>query len=337
MREQLVPYTELEKLNRQRLAETLPLSIPYSMHIEPTNICNFRCISCPQKLANYKSIVGYYEKMELDLYKKILLDIRSMGRLKALKLFGYGEPTLHPDLGRMVMMAREMDVCDRIEFTSNVTKLDEKLARELICGQLDYLRVSIYATDVASHSRFTGSNFPVNKIYRHLELLKNMKDQAGSSRPFIYIKIFDFMANDQKSNLYRLYSDIADEIAVEITHNMSGYDHIEEKLGIDIPIHTPRKICPLPFYMSAIGANGDVTVCCIDWSFSAKVGNIRKESLRDIWFGKRLQAFRRLTLEGRSFESPACRNCTWNWNHPDDLDDISQQKIEEILRYYESS
>ena len=78
--------------------------------------------------------------------------------------------------------------------------------------------------------------------------------------------------------------------------------------------------------MSSVAANGDVTVCCIDWSLSARVGNLRRETLRDIWFGKRLQAFRRITLEGGRSQLPACCNCTWNWSHPDNLDDLTPKR-----------
>ena len=127
-----LPYTQLASTNRRVLAELVPLPMPLSLHIEPTNVCNFRCVSCPQSLPNFKQTAGYYQRMDLGLYEKILRDVRDMGRLKALKLFGYGEPMLHPDLGRMVSMAHDMEVTDRIEFTSNVACLDEKMARALI-------------------------------------------------------------------------------------------------------------------------------------------------------------------------------------------------------------
>lgn len=329
-----IPYSALAKTNRQILADILPLAMPLSLHIEPTNVCNFRCVSCPQALSDYKETVGYYQKMDFALYEKILHDVLDMGQLKALKLFGYGEPMLNPEIGRMVRVAKELQVAERIEFTSNVTLLTEKMAYELIDGQLDYLRVSIYSLDQATHRSFTQSKFHPERIYENLKRLRELRDRAGKDKPFIYIKMFDFTTPEEAERFRLMYQDIADEIAFEIVHNMSGYQNIEQKLGIDIPVRTPKSICPLPFYMSAVAANGDVTVCCIDWSFSAKVGNLREQSLREIWFGEKLQKFRQLTIDGRGRENESCRNCTWSWSHPDNLDGLSPEKKIEILNYY---
>ena len=38
-----------ESLNRyyKRLGDNLPLDTPWSMMIDPSNLCNFKCIFCP--------------------------------------------------------------------------------------------------------------------------------------------------------------------------------------------------------------------------------------------------------------------------------------------------
>lgn len=329
-----VPYSFLARTSRQILADILPLPMPMSLHIEPTNVCNFRCVSCPQSLSGYKRTVGYYQKMDMTLYEKILSDVKEMGMLKALKLFGYGEPMLHPELGRMVRLAKEMKVADRIEFTSNVTMLNEKMIRQLIEAQLDYLRVSIYSLDQTAHESFTQTKFRVEHIYENLKHFREIRDMSGSHKPFLYIKMFDFTTPEEAERFRQLYKPIADELSFEIVHNMSGYRNIEEHLGIDIPVRIPKRICPQPFYMAAVAANGDVTICCVDWSLSAKVGNMNEQSLREIWFGERFQHYRRLTIEGHAYKIDACKNCTWNWSHPDNLDNLTPERKQTILEYY---
>jgi hypothetical protein len=40
----MIKYTELKSTNRQNLMEVLPLAKPFTVLIEPSSLCNFRCI-----------------------------------------------------------------------------------------------------------------------------------------------------------------------------------------------------------------------------------------------------------------------------------------------------
>jgi radical SAM protein with 4Fe4S-binding SPASM domain len=329
-----IPYTELATSSRQDLLGILPLPMPMSMHIEPTNICNFRCVSCPQTLPDYKEKAGYYQHMDFGLFEKILGDIKAMGRLKALKLFGYGESMVNPDLGRMIRLAKEMDVADRIELTSNCTRLTETMAQALIDGPLDYLRCSIYSNDQAAHEKFTQTKVRIETVFENLKRLRQMRDAQGASRPYIYVKMFETISPEDEQHFRDKFKDIGDELTLEMLHNMTGIDDIEDKLGVDVPEHVPKRICPAPFYMSSVAANGDVTICCVDWSWSSKVGNLKEQSLREIWYGPALNEIRRKLMNGERKAIKSCANCTWDWSHPDNIDHMSEGKAAEVLAYY---
>lgn len=331
-----IPYTALAQTGRRDLLELLPIPMPMSMHIEPTNICNFHCVSCPQSLPDYKEAAGYHQHMDFALFEKILHDIKDIGRLKALKLFGYGESMTNPELGRMIRLAKDLDVADRIELTSNASRLTEKMARALIEGPLDYLRVSIYSLDQQAHNAFTGTKVQIDRIFENLRRLRQMRDEMGASRPYIYVKMFETISAEDEARFRELYKDIGDELTLEILHNMTGIDGIEQRLGVDVPKYRPKKICPAPFYMSSVAANGDVTICCVDWSWSSKVGNLKDQSLREIWYGPALQDIRRRLLTGQRRTIKSCANCTWDHSHPDNIDAAGPDKIGEILRYYEA-
>ena len=55
-----IPYTTRTKLQRMNLLESVPLSGPLTVHIEPTNICNFKCTFCPESFSNYKEKAEVY-------------------------------------------------------------------------------------------------------------------------------------------------------------------------------------------------------------------------------------------------------------------------------------
>lgn len=336
MTEAPIPYTQLAQTGRRDLLELLPIAMPMSMHIEPTNICNFHCVSCPQSLPDYKEAAGYHQHMDVGLYEKILHDIKDMGRLKALKLFGYGESMTHPELGRMIRLAKDLDVADRIELTSNASRLTEKMAVELIEGPLDYLRVSIYSLDQQAHQEFTQTKVQIDRIFENLRRLRQLRDERGAVKPYIYVKMFETISADDEARFRAQFADIGDELTLEILHNMTGIDGIESKLGVDVPRYKPKKICPAPFYMSSVAANGDVTICCVDWSWSSKVGNLKDQSLKEIWYGPALQEIRRKLLTGQRRTIKSCANCTWDHSHPDNIDAVTPEKIAGILDYYQA-
>lgn len=331
-----IPYTELANKNRSILNNVLPLELPYSLHIEPTNICNFGCVSCPQSLDSYKEQAGYYELMDFELFTKIIDDIANVGKLKALKLFGYGESLLHPRLPEMIKYAKSKNMTDRIEITTNATKLTPKVAGELIESGLDYLRVSIYSIDQDTHNQFTQTRFSVEKIFDNLKGLIELRNNLNLNHPFIYAKVMETLKDEEIREFKKKYSEVADELTVEVIHNMSGINGIEQKLGIDIPVRKNRKICPLPFYQASIAANGDVTICCIDWTFSSKIGNVKENNIIDLWKSDKFNKIRSEILRGNIKNIPSCTNCTWSWSSTDDLDTLTDAEKNELLKEYEA-
>ena len=47
MTEGYASILDVPKLKAHPLAELLPLKVPYSLNIDPSNVCNFRCTFCP--------------------------------------------------------------------------------------------------------------------------------------------------------------------------------------------------------------------------------------------------------------------------------------------------
>ena len=106
----MIAFTEKNK-NREHLNKLLPsVKMPLGLCIEPTNICNFRCVQCPMHFEDFYDIVGSRGHMDIKLYEKLLLDIKAMGKLNNLNLYGGGEPLLNKNLTKMVRMSWDYDI-----------------------------------------------------------------------------------------------------------------------------------------------------------------------------------------------------------------------------------
>jgi hypothetical protein len=67
-------------------------------------------------------------------------------------------------------------------------------------------------------------------------------------------------------------------------------------------------------------------VCCVDWAKEAVVGDLKTETLAEVWRGAALRDFQLAHLEGRKSELAACKNCTFLHTMPDNLEDLSAEE-----------
>lgn len=82
--------------------------------------------------------------------------------------------------------------------------------------------------------------------------------------------------------------------------------------GITKPKEVYRP-CWMPFYKVFLDWNGDVRICCNDWSRKQKpFGNIHKTSIDDIWMSEEFVEVRKKLAKGLRKDLPACKGCDTN-------------------------
>ena len=301
---------------RINLSEAIPLPAPFTLYIEPTNVCNFRCEMCPESFPDYAEQAGYYGRMPMDLYEKILSDLKHWGqRLKVIRFFHEGEPLLNPDLEMMVLKAHLANAADRLEVFTNGSMLREhRAARMPMCG-LTYIRVSFYGVNDQQYKERTGkAGYTFDEIVRNVRTLRRYRDAAGGSDLEIHAQLIGG-TEDEERFLRSTLDGIADRVDRKQLHNWGSVDSRLVQLGQEAK--TDRAVCPQPFMYSVVKANGDVTVCCVDWAGKLVVGNVQTESLREIWEGQRLRELQNTHLRGRRANFPICRDCTLLYTMPD--------------------
>ncbi len=337
-----IKYTALKSTNRQNLKEILPLKKPFTLLIEPSSLCNFRCIQCFQSLTIDNYFTRTKMNMPINRFKQILgqLKIWKGPNLKVLKLNLYGEPFMSPDFYAMLKLAKEADIAERIETTTNAFLLNERIAEELVRLQLDYVRVSIYAVDQKTHEERTGVKADFRIIYENLKALKNIKRRVNSLSPFVSCKMLDSFGEENK-RFEDTYREVCDEVYIEKPHNwlkvegvnfMQNYyqDDINKAVN-DFTAHTSRRIaCPMPFTTMAVRSNGDVSPCCVDFIGGTNLGNVDKNSLEEIWNSDKWFEFQKMQLEDRKQENYSCARCDIYLNDYYTLDNIDGFPVEKL-------
>lgn len=173
----MIKYTKLKSTNRQNLKEALPLRKPFTVLIEPSSLCNFKCIQCFQSIREDNHSTRNRMNMPPARFRKVIEQLQAWGgpKLKVLNLSLYGEPLINTDFCQMLRIAREADIAERIETTTNASLLTRDIAEKLVKYQLDYARVSIYASDQDKHRAVNGSGMEIRKIHGNVRVLQEVK------------------------------------------------------------------------------------------------------------------------------------------------------------------
>ena len=317
----MIRYTKLKSTGRQDLMKVLPLPKPFTLIVEPTSRCNFRCVQCFQAVKEDNYFTRNRLDMPLARFRRVIRQLLAWKgpKLKVLKLSLYGEPLLNPDFCEMLRLARKADIAERIETTTNASLLTRAVAEKLVKYQLDYARVSIYAPGQRGHERVTGTKTDIRNIHRNLAALQEIKKLRKSEKPFVSAKMLDTYG-PENDRFMALYRDVADEVYIDKPHSwiktgsadfMKNY--YKGGLGAavkDLKRHsTERAACPMAFTTMVVRSNGDVSPCCVDFIGGTNLGSVDGQDLKGIWNSDRWFEFQKMQLEGRKRENYSCARC----------------------------
>ena len=324
-------YSELRRAPRTVLRDVVPLPRPFTIFVEPTNICNFRCVYCPESFDNFEARAGGLSRMDIEAFERVSDQIKEMGRIKTLNLYMMGEPLANRQLPDFIKIARQKRIADRIILTTNGSLLDEKVARRILEAELDYLRVSIYGGNAQSFAGKTQTKIPLERVQRNVARFRELRD-ALKARTFVYVKMIDSGDLSENQEFLERFAPVADEAAIEPVMNWN--DPSEGNLAqIDSQsllrgahFQNRKTICPQPFYTLVVHADLRVSVCCVDWAKEAVVGDLKTQTLTEIWRGEALRNFHIAHLEGRKSELTACKNCTFLHTMPDSLEGLRPEE-----------
>lgn len=311
---------------RHRLADLIPLDQPFMIRLDPTNACNFRCQYCPTAHSDLLKEVGRSRThLSMDLFQKIVDDLADFDRpLGKLYLYKDGEPLLNPAFADMVRYAKASGHVEQVWTTSNGSRLNPEVNQALVDAGLDLIKISIQGVTEQQYLDISKARIDYEQLRAHIADLH----ERGGDRLHVHVKIVDANLSDADKNKFISdFQPIASSIHIDPLMGWSQSSVRDFQLGTrsdlgpdGLPL-TPREVCPFPFYTLSINSNGTVSVCCVDWAHETVVGDLRTQSLRDVWFGDALHAFRMMHLERRRAENRACGDCQYLQTLADDLDD----------------
>lgn len=281
--------------------------------VELTNRCNLNCPYCLVGQQNTQNSVAHNELvrqrgvMSMELCKKIIREAQQFG-IKEIMLTFQGEPLLFKRKSFIELISLSKKNGLKAMLFTNGLLLDPVFSRAILRAGLDVIRFSVDGT--------TQEIYALNRVGGNFEkVFQNMKDMVRiakevNSRIEMY---WQFIA--LKNNEHQIVS--AQKMAEQI-----GIQFILKTFAESIPELMPenpryqRKLSPKPckdIYRAVwVYWNGDVVPCCYDLEGKEIVGNIKENSLGEIWNGEKYKNLRKRINEvllHPDNEPELCKGC----------------------------
>lgn len=292
-------------------------AFPTSLAIEPTTSCNLRCPECPSGLRSFTRPTGM---LDLKIYKKIITELAPT--LTYLTLYFQGEPYLHSSFFELIQIASDRKIYTAT--STNAHYLSEENSIKTVRSGLDRIIISIDGTTQETYEQYRiGGN--LNKVLEGTKKLIAAKKKLKSKTPYI---VFQFLVVKPNQHQIKEAEQLAKEIGVDDlafkTAQIYDYENGNELIptidkyarykknksgNYSLKRTAPLTSCWRMWHSAVMTWDGAVVPCCFDKDSEHAMGNIQKQSFKDIWLGSAYNRFRKALLDSRKNIS-MCENCT---------------------------
>lgn len=322
--------------NRCNLSERIPLDTPLTLMIQPATVCNLKCKYCIQSVSKIDKEKKFINNklLSMDDFLEILNQAKKFpDKIKDVSFTGMGEPLLNKELPKMIKLMNESGIAERTQFFTNGLLLDKKTSLELIDAGLSELRISLQGLTADKYFEISGVRINYDTLIANIKFFYENKKQCK-----LYIKIADISINGQEEEFYRKFGDICDSIYIENIVPLFediNYDNMLKNSSSVVNKYNEKyinyNVCPNCFYTLNITPEGDVLPCC--GTYRPELGNVKKNSLVEIWNGEKRKQFLYKQLNNARFKDINCKDCYVpnNQQPEDNLDNCSEEVIKKFL------
>ena len=248
-----------------------PMSSLLTVEISTTELCNRTCVFCPRH--DSRVYPNRNLNMSLEMATSIANNLSKDNYKGKISYSGFSENLLNKDFSKIIRILKDKLPDTTAECNTNGDRLTPKLVQELYDAGLDLLYINLYDG--------------IDQIEKFDKIMEGFDKEKYKYRAHYSQADYGLNINNRGGAITWLGMDESD---------------VEQLKG---------KPCHYPFYKMFVDWDGEIIFCSNDWGKERKVGNLVKQSLKDIWLGEDLSKIRKKLIVGDRSESP-CSKCTVN-------------------------
>jgi radical SAM protein with 4Fe4S-binding SPASM domain len=232
-----------------------------------------------------------------------------------------GEPFLHPHLLEMIRLASQKKIYTAT--STNAHYLNDEAAKETVASGLDRLIISLDGTTQETYQSYRIGG-KLDKVIEGTKSILRWKKELKSKTPHV---IFQFLVVRHNEHQIPEVMKLAEELGVDEvklkTAQIYDFENGSELIPSNNKFSRYQKNrdgkysiknglldeCWKMWHSCVVTWDGKVVPCCFDKDAHFVLGDLSKNSFKEIWEGQKYNQFRESLFTSRS-EIEMCRNCT---------------------------
>jgi radical SAM protein with 4Fe4S-binding SPASM domain len=270
---------------------------PPTLEIEPTRLSNINSTAC-----NRQQSARPAGNMNFDLFRKISDNAARIG-VKRVGLYLSGEPLMHPEIVDMIRYIKSGDMA--FHLTTNGALLTAALGEAILRSGVtsaDYVTISLPGFTQAVHETvMKGINH--HQVVENVEKFLEKRRILGINGPVTETVFYSVPENEHE---LQPFLDYWSRVADHAINGGTAEHHLSDSVSAIRP-RTGR--CAHLWDSMAVFWNGDVPFCSEDMDGKQIIGNLRDQSIEEIWQSKELLEIQKLHKAGKFNKISACEYC----------------------------
>lgn len=271
---------------------------PPLIQIEPSSICNFRCVFCfetDKSFTNKKN--GFMGTMKVELFKKIIDQIEN--NVQFVTLASRGEPLVSKEFDEMIKYTSGKFL--NLKINTNASLLNEKKCHSILESKVKTLVFSADAADEKLYSELRV-NGKLETTLKNIKMFNSIKEKHYKDNKIITrVSGVKFKSDQKFEDMEKLWGDLVDQVAF-VDYNPWENNYEKEPNNIE-------ESCSDLWRRMFIWWDGKINPCDVDYKSNLKISSINDSSITESWNSATYNELRKKHLNKMRADLTPCRSC----------------------------
>lgn len=296
------PYRLFNRLFINHHLRRLQQSKKYHCVIETTNRCNARCRMCPhsQMKRPQKTMTDATFTLILDRLKKEAI------QPPVFILNGFGDPLADDKIIARIKQVKVAFPDSIIKIYTNLSLTNPTRTRQLLTSGINEINVSFNGYNQRDYQETMGLNYRCSLKNLHT-LLKTRRRLHSPVK--IRLSMALVSQNERHiSQFIRRWQPQVDSVSVNRVHSYAGSVKISSD-NFSINFDKTPYPCKYIFDTLVFTLDGHLSLCCLDYEAAHTFGNIKNNSILQMFNSPAFNKIRSLHLQYQADKIPICSRC----------------------------
>ena len=270
---------------------------PY-LQIEPTSVCNYRCVFCYQTDNEFTAKAnGHMGAMSFDFFKEII--DQAQGNIEFFSLASRGEPLLCKDIDKMLEYCRGKFL--GLKINTNASMLNEQHCHAILSGGVNTI---VFSADAAKEPLYSQLRVKGNlqKVLSNIRLFQEIRrKQYPSSKIITRVSGVKYGSDQDMDSMVSLWGELVDQISF-VAYN--PWENV-----YNAPVNETKIACSDLWRRMFIWFDGMANPCDTDFKSTLSSGNFKTHSISELWRSERYEDLRKTHLEKKRGSLSPCQRC----------------------------